>query len=465
VIERLLIPGISGDLAARKLAPALAALVAANQLPERFSVVGMARHPWDDAALKAHMHAALARHAAELGPHVHERLLEMFEYRAGDVTDPAALAHLLDAAGGEPALLYMALPPRITQAVAEQLSEVSLPRGARIVCEKPFGTNLRAAEALNRTLSRTVPEDGVFRVDHFLMKQTVQNILGLRFGNRLFESAWNREHVDRVEIVFDEAVALEGRAGYYDRAGALRDMIQSHLLQLVCLLAMEAPQTLGERDLRDRKVQVLRAVRRMSPEEVGRHTVRARYTAGRTGEQEVPDYVDEPGVDAERATETFAEVVLHVDNWRWAGVPFVLRSGKALARDRRTIAVHFRRVPHIAFKRSEPCGNVLRLDLDPDRMALAVNVNAEGEPFRLVCIALDAELPAQRLPAYARLLADALEGDVTLSIRGDEAEEAWRIVTPILDAWAAGRAPLREYPAGSAGPAGPLGPGASTGRT
>ena len=183
-------------------------------------------------------------------------------------------------------------------------------------------------------------------------------------------------------------------------------MIQSHLLQLVCLLAMEAQLTLRERDLRDRKLEVLRATRR------------ARYTAGRTGDQNVPSYVDEPSVDPIRATETVAEVVLHVANWRWAGVPFILRSGKALARDRRTIAVHFRRVPHVAFERSEPCGNVLRLDLDPDRMALAINVNAEGDPFRLACIELDAELPVQRLPAYSRLLVHALEGDVTLSIRG-----------------------------------------------
>jgi glucose-6-phosphate 1-dehydrogenase len=416
----------------------------------------MARDAWDTAAFAAHMGAALARHAGEFAPKVHRRLLETLAYRPGDVTDRGALTRLVDAAGDEPALLYMALPPRVTQAVAERLSELPLPAGSRIVCEKPFGTDLSAAQVLNRTLARTFAEEAVFRVDHFLMKQTVQNILGLRFGNRLFEPAWNRQHVDRVEIVFDETVALEGRADYYDRNGALRDMIQSHLLQLLCLLAMEPPRTLGERELRDRKVQVLRAVRRMAPEEVDRNTLRARYTAGRTGERAVPDYVHEPGVEAARATETFAELLMHIDNERWAGVPFLLRSGKALARDRRTIAVHFRHVPHGAFEHGEPCENVLRLDLDPDRMALEVNVNAEGDPFRLVCVALDTNLPAQRLPAYARLLLDALEGDITLAIRGDEAEEAWRIATPILDAWAAGRAPLREYRAGSAGPAGLL---------
>lgn len=452
LIERLLILGASGDLTARELAPALAGLAAANELPEGFSVLGMARKEWDSAAFRAKMREALSRHAPWLAAGLRDRLLESFHYQAGDVTDSASLASLIGAAGREPVLLYMALPPRITQAVAERLTDVSPPQGSRIVCEKPFGTDVGGAEELNRTLARTFPENAIFRVDHFLMKQTVQNILALRFGNRLFEPAWNREHIQCVEIVFDETVALEGRADYYDRAGALRDMIQSHLLQLVCLLAMEAPLALGERDLRDRKLEVLRATRRIRPEEVDRYTQRARYTAGRVGKQNIPNYVDEPGVDPSRATETFAEVVLHVDSWRWEGVPFILRSGKALARDRRTIAIHFRRVPHLAFKRNEPCENALRLDLDPDRMSLAINVNDDGEPFRLSCVALDADLPVQRLSAYSRLLLDALEGDVTLSIRGDEIEEAWRIVTPILDAWASGRAPLREYAAGSAGP-------------
>ena len=212
----------------------------------------------------------------------------------------------------------------------EALARASLPQG-RVVIEKPFGEDLASAQALNRLLHQSFPENAVFRIDHFLHLQTVQNVLGLRFANRIVEQLWNRDHVERVEIVWDESLTLEGRASYYDRAGALKDMIQNHLLQLLCLVGMEAPLTLDERTLRDRKIDVLRAVRRLSPEEVEQYTVRARYTAGRIGERQVPSYADEEGIDPARGTETFAQVTLWVDNWRWAGVPFVLRSGKAWA--------------------------------------------------------------------------------------------------------------------------------------
>jgi len=444
MIRRLVLLGATGDLASRKIAPALAALAAADDLPQDFSVLGIARHDWDTERFRRHFGA----HVADLGA-----LGTRLGYRAADVTAPAALARALGAPE-EPVVLYLALPPGVAAKVVDGLSNIRLPHGSRIVCEKPFGTGLAAARELNRRLRTTFPENAIFRVDHFLMKQTIQNVLGLRFGNRLIESAWNRDHIARVEIVYDERLALEDRAGYYDRSGALRDMIQSHLLQLVSLVGMEAPLTLGERDLRDRKVDVLRAVRSLSPEEVERFTVRARYSAGRTGDRDVPAYADECGVEPDRGTETYAETTLWIDNWRWSGVPFVLRTGKALGHDRRAIAVRFREVPHLAFEAGEPCENILTMALDPDRLSLALNVNAIGEPFRLACIALQAELAGQPLPAYARLLADVLEGDATLSIRGDEAEESWRIVAPILEAWAQGRSPLREYPAGSDGPPG-----------
>jgi glucose-6-phosphate 1-dehydrogenase len=231
-------------------------------------------------------------------------------------------------------------------------------------------------------------------------------------------------------------------------------MIQNHLLQLLCLVGMEPPISLSERDLRDRKVDLLRAVRRLSADEVELRTARARYSAGRTGERDVPAYVDEDGVTSERGTETFAEVTLAIDNWRWAGVPFRLRTGKALARDRREIVVHFQPVPHLVFGQvTDPEPNILRLGVDPDRMSFSLNINGPGDPFTLEAAELDANLAPQELPAYARLLLDVLEGDPTLSIRADEAEESWRIVEPILNAWAAGRVPLGEYPAGSAGPA------------
>jgi glucose-6-phosphate 1-dehydrogenase len=374
------------------------------------------------------------------------------EYRRADVTAPAELAKVLGAVR-DPLVAYLALPPPVYAATVRALAAAGLAEGSRIVVEKPFGEDLASAQALNRLLHGLLPEAAVFRMDHFLGKQTVQNILGLRFANRVFEPLWNRTHIARVDIVWDEALALEDRATYYDSAGALRDMVQNHLLQILCLVGMEPPTSLDERDLRDRKVDLLRAVRRLSPEEVARLTVRARYGAGRIGEREVPAYVDEPGVDPTRGAETFAQVTLAIDNWRWAGVPFCLRTGKALARDRREIAVHFQPVPHLVFDQAtDPPPNVLRFQLDPDRMSLAVNINGPVDPFTLEEAELDLELAPHELPAYARLLLDVMHGDPTLSIRADEAEESWRIVEPILRGWDAGLVPLGEYPAGSANP-------------
>lgn len=320
---------------------------------------------------------------------------------------------------------------------------------SRVVVEKPHGQDLASTRALNRLLHAHFPEAHLFRMDHFLGKQTVQNVLGLRFANRLFEPLWNAQHVARVEVRWDETLTLEGRANYYDRAGALVDMLQNHLLQLAALVGMEPPRTLGERDLRDKKLEFLRAVRSLSPQEVRAQTVRARYGAGRVGERAVPSYEDEDGVKPERGTETFAQVALWVDNWRWAGVPFVLRSGKALGSDRHEIAVHFREVPFLAFGQPEhPTCNVLRLGFNPDRLDLSLNLNGAGDPFELEGAELGLTLAPQRPSAYARLLQDILEGDPALSIRADEAEEAWRIVTPILEAWRADEVPMQEYPAG-----------------
>ena len=278
--------------------------------------------------------------------------------------------------------------------------------------------------------------------------------MGLRFANGIFEPLWDRNHIERVEIVWDETLALEGRAGYFDHAGAFKDLIQNHLLQLLCLTAMEAPIALHRRNLRDRKIDVLRAIRRLDAEEVRQRTVRARYGAGRIGERDVPAYVDEEGVDPERRTETFAQVNLSVDNLRWAGVPFVLRTGKALARNRGEIAVHFKPVPHLPFQKAgEPRPNVLRVQLGPDRVALDVNINGPYDPFDLEQIELSAGFaPQEFFSAYERIFLDLLEGNTTLFVRGDEAEESWRVVEPILEAWEQELVPLLEYPAGSDGP-------------
>jgi glucose-6-phosphate 1-dehydrogenase len=278
--------------------------------------------------------------------------------------------------------------------------------------------------------------------------------MGLRFANGIFEPLWDRNRIERVEIIWDETLALEGRAGYFDHAGAFKDLIQNHLLQLLCLTAMEVPIALHRRNLRDRKIDVLRAIRRLDAEEVQRRTVRARYGAGRIGDRDVPAYVDEEGVDPERKTETFAQVTLSVDNLRWAGVSFVLRAGKALAGDRGEIAVHFKPVPHLPFQKAgEPRPNVLRVQLGPDRVALDVNINGPYDPFDLEQIELSAGFaPQEFFSAYERIFLDLLEGNTTLFVRGDEAEESWRVVEPILEAWEQELVPLLEYPAGSAGP-------------
>jgi glucose-6-phosphate 1-dehydrogenase len=278
--------------------------------------------------------------------------------------------------------------------------------------------------------------------------------MGLRFANGIFEPLWDRNHIERVEIIWDETLALEGRAGYFDHAGTFKDLIQNHLLQFLCPTAMEAPIALHRRNLRDRKIDVLRAIRRLDAEEVQHRTVRARYGAGRIGDRDVPAYVDEEGVDPERKTETFAQVTLSVDNLRWAGVSFVLRAGKALAGDRGEIAVHFKPVPHLPFQKAgEPRPNVLRVQLGPDRVALDVNINGPYDPFDLEQIELSAGFaPQEFFSAYERIFLDLLEGNTTLFVRGDEAEESWRVVEPILEAWEQELVPLLEYPAGSAGP-------------
>jgi glucose-6-phosphate 1-dehydrogenase len=348
--------------------------------------------------------------------------------------------------------VYFALPPSITEKACSLLSHEDLPAGTRLVLEKPFGTGEQSAEALNAVLRRLVPEQQVFRVDHFLGKGTVLNILGLRFANRVLEPVWNRDHIEKVEIVFDEDLALEGRAGYYDTAGALRDMVQSHLLHVLALIALDAPAALHERDLRDAVSTVLRSARVPLP--YTESTRRARYTAGSIGERPVPDYAAEPGVDAARGTETLAEVEVRVDSWRWAGVPFVLRSGKGLGRKRKEAVVTFRPVPHlpVGFLGSD-APTRLRIGFGPDTLQLEVDVNGPGDVLTLNRVTLDADLNAPDLLPYGEVLDGVLEGDPLLSVRGDTAEDCWRVIDPVLDAWAAGDVPLEEYTAGSAGPA------------
>lgn len=452
MISHFVIFGASGDLTSRYLLPTLAHLRDRGALPPEMRVLGIAPENWDTARYHEALTAKLKEQGLAAAAAWTEDWRARIEYRSADVTRAdqvkAALAGI-----DQPALFYFALPPAIFPAAARALVAARVPEGSRVILEKPFGTDLQATQTVNRILHEGFPESAIFRMDHFLGKQTVQNILGLRFANRIFEPLWSAQHVEKVEIVWDETLALEGRAGFYDRTGALRDMVQNHLLQLLTLIAMEPPPSLGEADLRSYKVALLRAVRRLSRNEIEQHTTRARYRAGNIAARAVLDYVGEPGVDGARGTETFAQITIWIDTWRWAGVPFVLRSGKALGRDRREIMIYFKAVPHLTFPgATPPKTNVFRLALSPDRMALGVNINGPGDPFELEYVELDAELAPQEISAYGRLILDALNGDLTLSIRDDEAEESWRIVEPILDAWRDGQVPLLEYVAGSGGP-------------
>jgi glucose-6-phosphate 1-dehydrogenase len=450
----LLIFGAAGDLTGRYLLPALARLAASDDLPPDLRVRGAGLEDFDRESFRAHADEQLARHADDVRSDARDTVLDRLDYIIADVTDPAAVASALRGVT-TPVLVYLALPPALFAPTVQSLAGAGLPRDALVVVEKPFGTDLAGARELNRLLAEVTDEDHIFRVDHFLAKQTVQNVLGLRFANRIFEPVWNAGHIESVDITWDETLALEGRASYYDTAGALRDMLQNHLLQLLCLVAMEPPHALEARDLRERKADVLRAVRTPTAADTARNTVRGRYTAGRAEDREVPDYTAEPGVDPDRGTETFAAMTCWIDNWRWAGVPFRLRSGKALGTRRSEIAIRFRDVPHLVFgQRHEPEPNVLRMTLDPDRVELSLNLNGAGDPFDLEPAHLDTDLAPQELPAYARLLLDVLNGDTTLSVGGAEAEEAWRIVNPVLAAWSDGTPPLLEYPAGSSGPTG-----------
>ncbi|XHM64939.1 glucose-6-phosphate dehydrogenase [Streptomyces nigra] len=446
MIGRLAVFGATGDLTARFLLPALAALRGAGHVGDGLDLLCAGRQDWSTDQYREWA-------ADRLGPSRSEdadAVVASARYVRCDVTDPDEVAAAL--AGDGPVAVYLALPPAVFPAAVVALHRAGLPEGSRIVLEKPFGEDLAGAQELNRLLAALVPEQAVFRVDHFLAMSTVQNVLGSRLTNRVLEPLWNGTHIAEIEIVWDETLALEGRAGYYDHVGALKDMIQNHLLQLLCLVAMEPPITLGERDLRDRKVDVLRSVRPLTEEDAVRRTRRARYLPGRIGDRDIPAYADEAGVDPGRGTETFAEVELEIDNWRWSGCVFRLRSGKALGTDRKEVAVHFRSVPHLPFRHGGTAvPNVLRFQLEPEGLTLDLTGTGSGTDA-FTPLTLTARMDPPPLPAYARVLLDVLTGDPALSIRGDEAEEAWRVVDPVLSAWRKGLVPLEEYPAGSDGP-------------
>lgn len=449
----LLVLGASGDLAGRLLLPGLGGLLAAGRIPG-LQLLGSGTQQWDAERWRSRVAGSFTAGGATVGSDATvDAVLATTSYLAADVTNPAELRRLLLACTG-PVIVYFALPPAVTVAAVRALAEVDVPNDLRLVLEKPFGSDAASATELNGLLARLVPEDQVHRVDHFLGKSTVLNLLGLRFANRSLEPVLSSEHVERVDIVFDEQLGLEQRAGYYDGAGALVDMVQSHLLQVLGLLAMDAPPTLGAADLRDRKALLLRATSVWNGDPVAASR-RARYTAGAVDGRRLVAYADSDGVDPSRGTETLAEVVVGIDTWRWAGVPFTLRSGKALGRLRKEAVVTFKpaaRIPDGLTGRHRP--ERLRIGFGPDRMSHDLNVNGPGDPFEVERTALVADMGPGELSAYGEVLSGVLEGDPLLSVRGDTAEQCWRIVEPVLAAWRDARVPLEEYPAGSSGPGG-----------
>ncbi|WP_308465101.1 glucose-6-phosphate dehydrogenase [Rathayibacter soli] len=449
VVKTLLVLGASGDLSARLLLPALGQLLT-SQGERRLTLVGAGSEEWSDAVWRARVRESFKTVKAS-GAAVQD-LVKSTTYHTADVTKADDLQKLIDACDGTPAI-YFALPPAVAALACKALQKVQLPQGTLLALEKPFGTDLRSAAALNKLVLTLVPEDQVHRIDHFLGRSMVFNMLGLRFANRILEPVWSAEHIERVDIVYDEQLGLEDRARYYDSAGALVDMIQSHLLQVMAIVAMEPPSTLSARDMRDAKGIILRAAKVWGDDPVIASR-RGRYTAGTVLGHKLPSYVDEQGVDAARDTETLAEVTFEIDTWRWAGVPFTLRSGKALSEHRREIVITFKQAQHLPHGlRGVERPTKLRMLIGPDGMSLELNVNGPGDPYVLGTALLQADFGPGQLLAYGEVLDGLLDGDPALSVRGDAAEQCWRIVAPVLKAWSTNAVPIDDYRAGSRGPA------------
>jgi len=452
MIERMVLFGASGDLTSRLLMPAIAQLAEAGQLPQPFRIVGSAISDWSSDDFREHIAVTLKEHSP-VAPATRDALVRMLNFQAADVTEPKDVVRLIGDDHPD-TVVYLALPPDLLTSVLPALATSKLGRSDALAIEKPFGTDLASARHLNEILRVQLPEPTVFRIDHFLSNELVHRVIVLRFLNRVFEPLFNAVHVERVDINWLESLTLEGRASYYDGAGALKDMVQNHLMEVMALVLMEQPAKLGPGSHRSVRVEALRAVATPTAERMCSDTVRARYTAGVIGSRQVPSYVDEPGVDPGRNTETYASLTVDVENPRWSGVPFTLCSGKALEADMAEIVIHFRPLPQYLIAQwpgVEP--NALRIGLREPYVRLTTTLN--GPERTAERRELEARSTTPRFTAYAHLIQEMLKGDPMLFITGDEAEEAWRIVDPVMNAWSAGHVPLQEYPAGGV-PPGPV---------
>jgi glucose-6-phosphate 1-dehydrogenase len=479
----MIICGATGDLTERKLAPALYNCFLDGFLPPEFTGVGFARRDWTDDEFRAHLLAGINKYSRNhpVKPEIWDSIAPTIEYQRGDFNDPAAYAELAkrleridrDRGTAGNRLFYLAVPPSLYPEIVSHLHHAGLAasgdaratgskRGwTRVIVEKPFGYDLESARTLNRVINDVFAEDQVYRIDHYLGKETVQNLSVFRFGNGLFEPIWNRRYIDSVQITVAETVGVEGRGEFYDQTGAMRDVVQNHGLQLMAMVAMEPPVEFGPEDLRDEKLKVLRAVKPMTPSDVAANVVRGQYVSGWVEGERLSSYRDAPEVAPDSQTETYVALKLAIDSWRWAGVPFYLRTGKGLPSRVTEIAVQFRRAPLALFNRAgvpqiDP--NVLAIRVQPDEgILLRFGAKVPGQGLQIRNVNMDfrygSSFAVDSPDAYETLLIDAMIGDASLFTRADEVERAWQILQPILDAAGSGEGgPLHFYAAGTWGP-------------
>ncbi len=466
--------GASGDLAKRKVIPAMYDLAQYRSLGECYAIVGFARTPMTDDSFRS-MAGEAAKTISEVGPidpAKWDKFGSNLYYSPGDYGDQNSYTQLVKRLADLDAqkklcgnrLIYLSTPPEVYPDIVEQLGRAGLARPnspsswVRIIIEKPFGRDLATARELNKIVLNVFEEKQIYRIDHYLGKDTVQNLLVLRFGNGIFEPLWNRNYVDHVQITASETLGVERRGGFYETAGALRDMIQSHVLQLTSLTAVEPPASFDANAVRNEKLKILQSIRPFNLEMVAQSVVRGQYAPGKIGEKSVAGYRDEPHVSPNSRTETFVSMRLLIDNWRWAGVPFYLRTGKRLAKRTTEIMIQFKRAPHIVFREREVESNRLILNIQPDEgISFSFGAKKPGTEMSIGNVTMNFSyreaFGGVSRSAYATLLNDCLRGDATLFDRGDSVEAAWSLVDPILDVWSAAKSvSVPQYPAGAWGP-------------
>jgi glucose-6-phosphate 1-dehydrogenase len=469
----MVIFGASGDLTARKLVPALYDLAAARRLPMEFAVVGISRTEMSHEEFRKRLRDALDKHrSGQVSDDVWESFCKGVFYLPGDSKKPETYEELqgflkeLDKERGTEGnrIYYLSSSPSLFPTIVERLGEAGMNEEenggyARLVVEKPFGRDLMSARELNKDIRRYFEERQIYRIDHYLGKDTVQNILALRFSNGIFEPIWNQHYVDHVQITVAEDIGVGTRGAFYEEAGALRDIVQNHVMQVLCLTAMEPPVTFDAESVREEKVKALKAVRPIPEDEVDRYAVRGQYERGWIFGEEVRGYHEEEDVAPDSSTETYVALKVFVDNWRWAGVPFYIRAGKRLPKKATEIAIQFHPTPHTPFARGETQGlepNVLVVRIQPEEgISLKIGAKVPGSGFEISSVNMDLLYGTAFLEeapdAYQRLLLDLMLGDPTLFIRADEAEDAWGILEPVMRAWSESKE-VSTYHAGTWGP-------------